>query len=113
MLRCLSYPVVSRSLAVLLLAAAVLKLRGLAVDPVARIGIFSDPWFQSLIVEFELFLGFWLLSGWWRIEAWAMVCLTFIFFAGFSFYSGWIGGNRSPNWQTSPLPCRVASMARR
>ena len=38
MLRCLTYAVVSRFLAVLLLAAVVLKLNGLAADPVGRMG---------------------------------------------------------------------------
>ncbi len=43
-----------RALGLLLLVAAGLKLQGLGVDPVGRVGIFSMPEFQLAVVEFEI-----------------------------------------------------------
>jgi hypothetical protein len=85
------YQIVSRILGVLLLTAAALKLYGFGVDPVARSGIFSAPAFQFLVVGFELVLGFWLISGINQPASWLVVLLTFVGFAGVSFYQGWIG----------------------
>lgn len=82
---------ISRVLGVLLLAAAGLKIYGFGPDPVARIGIFSAPSFQFLVIGFEMLLGLWLLSGKQSIAAWVVVLLTFAGFAGVSFYQGWIG----------------------
>lgn len=91
MLRRLSYPVVSRCLGVLLFAAAVLKLNGLAVDPVGRMGLFSATGFQVAVIEFEIFLAVWLLWGKQPIGSWAMALGIFAIFAGVSAYQGWIG----------------------
>jgi hypothetical protein len=91
MLRRFSYSVVSRLLAVLLLAAAVLKLNGLAVDPVARMGLFTEPAFQIAVIEFELFLAAWLLWGKQPIGSWATALGVFTIFACVSAYQGWIG----------------------
>jgi hypothetical protein len=41
----------------LLLVAAALKLNGLAVDPVGRMGLFTAPVFQIAVVELEIFLA--------------------------------------------------------
>jgi hypothetical protein len=91
MLRCLSYSVVSRFLAVLLLTAAVLKLNGLAVDPVGRMGLFTVPAFQIAVIEFEFFLAVWLLWGKQPIGSWATAIGVFTVFAWVSAYQGWIG----------------------
>ena len=87
----LSYSVVSRSLAVLLLAAAVLKLDGLAVDPVGRMGLFTAPAFQIAVIEFEFFLAAWLLWGKRPLGSWATALGVFTIFATVNAYQGWIG----------------------
>lgn len=87
----LSYSLVSRFLGVLLLAAAGLKLSGLAVDPVGRMGLFTVPAFQIGVVEFEIFLAAWLLWGKKPLGSWAMALLVFAVFAVVSAYQGWIG----------------------
>jgi hypothetical protein len=91
MLRCLSYSIVSRSLGILLLAAAGLKLNGLAVDPVGRMGLFTLPAFQIAVVEFEIFLAVWLLWGRLPLGSWATALGVFTAFAAVSAYQGWIG----------------------
>ena len=63
-----------RGLGGLLLLAAALKMYGLAIEPVGRAGIFSEPWVQTLIVEWEIGLGIWLVSGVNRWLAW-LACL--------------------------------------
>ena len=80
-----------RALGGLLLLAAALKMYGLAVEPVGRAGIFSEPWVQTLIVEWEIALGIWLVWGVNRALAWLAATATFLAFAGFSFWQGWIG----------------------
>ncbi len=89
--RCIAYSVVSRLLAVLLIAAAVLKLNGLAVDPVGRMGLLSVPAFQTAVIEFEFFLAAWLLWGKRPLGSWAAAICAFSIFACVSFYQGWIG----------------------
>ncbi len=91
MMQRLSYSLVSRFLGVLLLAAAALKLMGLAVDPVGRMGLFSVPAFQIGVVEFEIFLAVWLLWGKQPLGSWATALLVFAVFAVVSAYQGWIG----------------------
>jgi hypothetical protein len=91
MLHHLSYSLVSRCLGILLLAAAGLKLNGLAVDPVGRMGLFSLPAFQIAVVELEIFLAIWLLWGWKPLGSWALAFVVFSAFAGVSAYQGWIG----------------------
>jgi hypothetical protein len=87
----LSYSVVSRCLGLLLLAAAALKLNGLAVDPVGRMGLFTEPAFQIAVVEFEIFLAVWLLWGRQAFGSWATALGVFTIFAAVSAYQGWIG----------------------
>jgi hypothetical protein len=85
------YRVVARLLGLLLLLAAVLKLYGLAVGPVAKVGFFSAAWFQALVVSFEIGLGLWLVSGEWAVWSWLVSLLTFTIFAGISFRAAWVG----------------------
>jgi hypothetical protein len=80
-----------RGLGGLLILAAGLKLYGMAVEPVGRAGIFSEPWVQTLIIEWEIALGVWLLSRANRGLAWLVATATFLAFAGFSLWQGWIG----------------------
>jgi hypothetical protein len=89
--RFLPYSLVSRVLGLLLLAAAVLKLNGLAIEPVARTGVFSLPEFQLGLVEIECALATWLLWGISPVASWLSCSLAFALFAAASFYQGWIG----------------------
>jgi len=75
----------------LLLAAASLKLYGLSVSAVPRVGWFAQPWVQLAAVEWELVLGLWLLSGAYPIGSWLAAVATFLAFAGVSGYLGWVG----------------------
>ena len=83
MVRCL--------LGLVLLLAALLKFYGLAIEPVARMGLFSTPEFQVAVIEFEVFLAVWLLSGWRPLGSWLLALATFTGFAVVSFWQGWIG----------------------
>jgi hypothetical protein len=87
----LPYVWVSRVLALLLLMAAGLKLSGLAVDPVGRMGLFTAPAFQIAVIQFEIFLAVWLLWGRLPLGSWATALGVFTVFAGVSAYQGWIG----------------------
>jgi hypothetical protein len=87
----LPYSWIARFLALLLLAAAGLKFAGLAVDPVGRMGLFSAPAFGVGVVEFEVFLAFWLLWGKRPAGSWAVALVVFLTFAGVSAWQGWIG----------------------
>lgn len=91
MLRSLRYTWVARLLALLLFVAAGLKLTGLAVDPVGRMGLFSLPAFQIAVIEFEIFLAAWLLWGRHSLGSWATSLGVFTIFAVVSAYQGWIG----------------------
>jgi hypothetical protein len=79
------------ALSLLLLTAAALKAHGLAVDPVARTGLFSLAEFQLVVIIAEVFLGIWLLSGKHPLGSWLAALATFSLFAAVSFYQGWIG----------------------
>jgi len=68
-----------------------LKLTGLAVDPVGRMGLFSLPAFQIAVIEFEIFLAAWLLWGNHPLGSWATALIVFTIFAIVSAYQGWIG----------------------
>jgi hypothetical protein len=83
--------IVMRGLGGLLLLAAALKLYGLAVEPVGGIGIFSEPWLQTLIVEWEIALGIWLVWGVNRALAWLAAVATFVTFTVISASQGLIG----------------------
>lgn len=77
--------------AVLLLAAAGLKLYGWNVSPFAQYGWLLSPAVQTAAVGWELFLGIWLLSGSARRLAWLSTLLTFAAFAAVSGYLGVLG----------------------
>src|SRR2546428_14173771 len=68
--RLLPYNLLARCLGLLLLVASGLKLQGLAVDPIGRMGLFSTPEFQLAVVEFEVFLAVWLLWGKGPLGSW-------------------------------------------
>jgi hypothetical protein len=85
------FSVVSRCLAVFLLAAATLKINGLAVDPVGRVGMFSIPALQVGVIELEIVLAGWLLWGTQPLSSWVMALGVFTAFAVVSAYQGWIG----------------------
>ncbi len=90
-MRLLPWSLVSRILALLLLAAAGLKLYGLGIEPVASSGLFSAPEFQIAVVQFELFLAAWLLWGKYPLVSWLLALAAFACFAGASLYLGLIG----------------------
>lgn len=76
-------------MAVLLLAAALLKITGLAIDSTgsARDQLIGP----EILVGLELLLAAWLWSGIYPLLAWLTTCITFAGFAAASFYLGWIG----------------------
>lgn len=57
------YRVVRYFVGLLLLVAASLKAYELLTQPVLGEGILQSRFFLAAVVEFELFLGFWLLAG--------------------------------------------------
>lgn len=80
---------VSGSVAVLLLAAAVLKISGLAIAPAGSV---RDHFVGlEILVGLELLLAAWLWSGMYLFACWLTTCITFAGFAAASFYLGWIG----------------------
>lgn len=89
--RLLSYALVARLLAAVLLLAAGLKIIGLRSEPVAAAGIFSTPEFQVALVEIEIVLAIWLWSGVRPVLSWLVALVTFTGFAAASFYLAWIG----------------------
>jgi hypothetical protein len=82
---------IPRTLGILLLAAAGLKLHGLGVAPLSAIGWFSTAWFQVGLIVAEVVLGMWLVSGLAPLGSWALCVATFGGFAAFSFYQGLLG----------------------
>ncbi len=85
------FTVVRLLLGSLLLAAAGLKLSGLNVTAVPRVGWFATPQVQLIAAEWELVLGLWLLSGAAPTGAWVAAVCTFLAFAVVSGYFGWVG----------------------
>ena len=83
--------VILGGVAVLLLAAAGLKLYGWNVSPFAQYGWLLSPAVQTAAVGWELFLGIWLLSGSARRLAWLAALVTFAAFAVVSGYLGVLG----------------------
>lgn len=83
---------VFRALSLLLMGTALLKLQGLAVDPLARRGLLATPEIQLAVVELELVLAAWL---WFGVKAplrpWLGALAAFGAFAGASAYMGIIG----------------------
>ena len=90
-MRFLPWPLVSRILALLLLAAAFLKANGLGFETVASKGIFSGPEFQIALVELEIILGIWLMWGKNPVGSWITSLVVFTGLAGASCFMGWIG----------------------
>ncbi len=78
-------------LGLLLLATAGLKLAGMQVSPIPRVGTFAALPVQMIAAEWELVLGVWLLSGAYRVASWLFSTATFAIFACISGYMGWIG----------------------
>jgi hypothetical protein len=85
------YAMLSRCIGVLLLAAAVLKFNGLAVDPVGGSGYFTSTAFQVAVIEFEVLFGIWLLWGVFPAASWVISIVVFSIFAIVSGWQGWIG----------------------
>src|SRR2546423_6451670 len=83
--------IVRTALGLLLLTAAGLKLYGLGVSAVPRVGWFAQPWVQLTAAEWEIVLGLWLLSGAYPLGAWVAALGKFVAFAGVSGYLGAVG----------------------
>jgi hypothetical protein len=75
----------------LLLVAAGLKLYGLSVSAIPRVGWFSQPWVQLAAAQWELALGLWLLSGAYPRLSWLAAVITFATFAAISSRLGSLG----------------------
>lgn len=78
-------------LGLLLAAAAGLKLYGIGVSAVPRVGWFAQPGVQLAAAEWELILGVWLVSGAYPVGSWLAAVGTFLAFAGVSTYLGFSG----------------------
>jgi len=78
-------------LALLLLAAAVLKCQQLATSPVEGIGLLSSRWMLIAVVEFELFFGVWLLVGLWSKQTWRMTVGMFALFGFIGLFTAFSG----------------------
>jgi Methylamine utilisation protein MauE len=85
------FTVVRVLLGLLLLTAAGLKLYGLNVTALPRLGWFSAPRVQVAAAAWEVLLGLWLLSGACRGGAWLATVGTFAVFGVVSAYLGWTG----------------------
>ncbi len=75
----------------LLVAAAGLKLVGLAGSAIPTVGWYAQPWVQGAAAGWELVLGAWLLGGSVPRAAWAAAVLTFLTFAAVSASLGLAG----------------------
>src|SRR5581483_11614716 len=80
------FGVVRVLLGILLLAAGALKLYGVRVSAVPRLGWFAQPQVWVATGVWEFVLGFWLLSGAQRALSWLAATGTFVAFAGVSAY---------------------------
>ena len=80
--------IVRLGIALLLIAAAALKLYGLGISAMPSVGWFAQPWVQLAAAEWELVLGLWLLSGSFPKASWFAAVGTFLAFAGVSGYLG-------------------------
>ncbi len=85
------FTVVRILLGLALLATAGLKLYGLSVSAIPRVGWFAQSWIQIAAAEWELVLGIWLLSGAYPRLSWLAGVCTFAAFAVVSGYLGWVG----------------------
>jgi hypothetical protein len=86
-----AFTIIRVLLGLVLLTAAALKLYGLNVTAVPRVGWFASPRVQVVAAEWELVLGLWLLSGVYQAGAWLAAVGTFLTFAGISGYLGLTG----------------------
>lgn len=91
MIRFLPYSIVSRVVALILLAAALAKIQGLAITPIEGVGFFSRTEIQVGLIELEIVLAFCLLLGKHPIAAWMASVLAFLFFSMVSLYLAWVG----------------------
>ena len=73
--------VVRFAIAAILLVAAVLKTHQLATEPVLGVGLLESRWFLVAVIEFELFLAFWLVSGVFQRAVWCVSLGVFSTFA--------------------------------
>lgn len=74
-------------LGVLLVTACAWKAHVLWARPImVAPRIWNTRWFQTGLVEGELFLGLWLLSGLYPRRAWLLALLCFFGFFQFNFY---------------------------
>ena len=67
--------------ALVLLVAAVLKAHQLATEPIFGAGLLESRWLLVAVVQYELFLAFWLFSGLFPRTAWWFAIGTFGLFA--------------------------------
>jgi hypothetical protein len=77
------FTVVRIVLGILLLAAGLLKIWGMAAEPVPQFALFSRHWYVVLI-EIEVCLSLWLFSGLYAPAAWLVALVIFGGFAGVS-----------------------------
>jgi hypothetical protein len=89
--RKLPYALVARFFGAVLLIAATLKLHGLAVGPIAAMGVFSAAEIRLATIEMEFILGLWLVWGAWPRSSWLAAFFTFSTFSIISFYQVWVG----------------------
>lgn len=80
-----------RLLGLTLLAAAVLKLHGLAVEPVQPMGFFSSPAVRFGLVEIEFVLGCWFLFARELVGPWLVAFAIFCVFSAVSVHYAIIG----------------------
>jgi len=85
--------IVVKILAIVLLAAAVLKGRQLLTEPVANSDIWSYRPLLILTVEFELALAIWLLAGLFRKAAWLVSLMFFSAFSAITLYKALTGAD--------------------
>lgn len=79
--------IVLAALGVLLLVACAWKAYALRTQPIVLAPKFwNTRWFQTGLVEGELFLGLWLLSGLYPRRAWLLSLVCFFGFFQFNFY---------------------------
>ena len=88
-LQVFSYCLVTRLLGILLLAAAGLKVFGLANETVFGSGFLSTPTLQLAGLELEILLGLWLLWGKYPIGSWIVTTVLFLAFAGVNLHLAW------------------------
>jgi len=85
------FAILSKLLGSLLIAAAILKIYGLAVDPLLQDGLVNKPWLHITSIEIEFLLGMWLLSGLAQKSGWLISIVTFGILTGISLYQALTG----------------------